>query len=424
MSKRSLSRRSFLAATSLVAAPVIVPQSVFGDDTKAAPSERITVGHIGVGNEGGTLFRAMQQVKEAQSVAVSDCYKSRRDGHANACKGKAYLDYHEIIDRSDIDCVVIATPDHWHVPQAIGAAKAKKGAYVEKPLGLSLAQILQIEKVFTDNGVQFQYGTQQRSQEHCWRGAALVRQGVIGKIVKIEVDAPNGHGGGATAAAPIPPDLGERGYETWNGPTLLRPYTVDRCKPDGTYMIYDYSIGYLGGWGAHPLDIMVWGSDADLSGTVSVEGTGTIKADELCNTVFNWNMKIKLGEVDLVFKTGGDRTRFIGEGGDWIEVRRSGIKASKPELLQVPVTENNGSALAKDTGGWGGAVHYNHHRDFILGVKNKTTPVSTLRDAVRSDTISHLSDIAVRTASVVKWNPQERTLIEATDGQKAIFYRR
>ncbi|GHT24246.1 NADH-dependent dehydrogenase [Planctomycetales bacterium] len=417
-----LSRRTFLAATSVIAAPVIVPASVFGDDTAPAPSERITVGHIGVGNQGGGVFKALQGVKEAQSVATSDCFKSRREGYAKACKGKDYADPYELIDRADIDCVVIATPDHWHVPLAIAAAKAKKGAYVEKPLGLTLSQVLQIEKVFADNEQQFQYGTQQRSQEHCWRGCALVRQGVVGKVVKIEVDAPNGHGGGSLDAAPIPPDLGEKGYQLWNGPTLVRPYTVDRCKPDGTYMIYDYSIGYLGGWGAHPLDIMVWGSDADLSGTVTVEGTGVIKYDELCNTVHNWNMNIKLGNVDLVFKTGGDRTRFIGENGEWIQVRRGGIEASKPELLQIPVKEQTRNI--PQGSGWGGATHHTHCTDFVLGVKNKVTPISNLKDAVRSDIISHLSDIAVRTQSVVKWNPKDRVLIDPTQAQKDIAFRR
>jgi hypothetical protein len=424
MTQDTFSRRHFLKTATAVAmaSPLVIPGSAVGADDAVPPSERITVGHIGVGNEGGALFRAMQGVREAQSVAVSDCFKSRREGTAKACKGKDYADPYELIADSDIDCVVIATPDHWHVPLAIAAAGAKKGTYVEKPLGLTLSQILQIEKVFADHGQQFQYGTQQRSQKHCWQGSALVRQGVIGKVVKIEVDAPDGHGGGSLGEAPIPPDLGEEGYRLWNGPTLVRPYTADRCKPDGTYMIYDYSIGYLGGWGAHPLDIMVWGSDADLSGTVSVKGTGVIKYDDLCNTVHNWNCEIKLGEVDLVFKTGGDRTKFIGESGEWIQIRRGGIEASRPELLQIPVKEE--TLNLPQGGGWGGATHHRHCQDFVLGVKNKVTPISSLKDAVRSDILSHLSDIAIRTKSEVKWDPKERKLIDPTQAQKDIMYRR
>ena len=167
-------RRQFLK--SAVAAPLIVPAMVFGTDEKAAPSERVTVGHIGTGNQGGHLFRMTQQVKEAQSVAVADCFTSRRNGYAAACKGKAYADFRELLQRDDIDCVIIATPDHWHVPIGVAAAKAKKGAYIEKPLGLTLAQNLACLKIFKENNAVFQYGTQQRSQENCWRGCQLVRQ--------------------------------------------------------------------------------------------------------------------------------------------------------------------------------------------------------------------------------------------------------
>lgn len=406
-------RRQFLKSAGVaIAAPLIVPATVFGNDEKAAPSERVTVGHIGTGNQGGHLFRATQQVKEAQSVAVADCFNSRRTGYAAACKGKAYADFRELLQRDDIDCVIIATPDHWHVPIGVAAAKAKKGAYIEKPLGLTLAQNIACLKIFKENNAVFQYGTQQRSQEHCWRGCQLVRQGVLGKIHAIEVDAPNGGAGGSTMEAPIPEDLGKDGFEMWTGPAPVKPYTVDRCKPDGTYFIYDYSIGYLGGWGAHPLDIMVWGSDADLSGPMSVQGTGVVPTEGLYDVVYNWNMNIKLGDVDLVFKPGGDRTRFIGEKG-WIEVRRNGNSASDEALLETPIAENDQTLK----------VSRHQVGDYIRCVKSKADPVSTLRDAVRSDNISQLCDMAVRTKSTVKWDPIKMELIDPTAEQQAMLDR-
>lgn len=406
-------RRTFLkSAGAAVAAPFIVPATVFGNETKVAPSERVTIGHIGVGNQGGHLFRASQQAKNGQSVAVADCYKSRRDGYAAACQGKAYADFREIFQRDDIDCVIVATPDHWHVPIAMAAAKSKKSAYVEKPLGLTLAQNIACEKAFQENGVFFQYGTQQRSQENCWLGCQLVRQGVLGKIHTIEVDAPNGGAGGSTSEVPIPDDLGKAGFEMWTGPAPIRKFTPDLCTPPGTYFVYDYSIGYLGGWGAHPLDIMVWGSEADLSGPIVVEGTGDIPTTGLYDVVYNWDMKIKLGSVDVIFKPGSDRTRFIGENG-WIEVRRNGTSASDEALLKVPVDESK-VALKKSR---------HHLVDYVDSVKTKTKPVSTLRDAVRSDNISQLCDIAVRTKSTVKWDPVKMELIAPTAEQKAMLDR-
>ena len=413
MKKTNISRRRFMQATAGIAAvsPLVLSGSVFGNAQVAAPSERVTVGHIGVGGQGSGLFGGVRQVREAQSVAVADCFKSKREGIAAACEGKAYADFRELLDRKDIDCVVVATPDHWHVPIAIMAARSGKSAYVEKPLGLTLEQNILCQKVFAEENQYFQYGTQQRSQENCWLGCSLVRQGVIGKIHTIEVDAPDGGSGGSTEEAPIPDDLGVAGYEMWLGPAPKTPYTPDRCRPNGTYWIYDQSIGYLGGWGAHPLDIMVWGSEADLSGPITVEGTGVIPTQGLYDVVYNWDMKIKMGEVDLIFKPGGDRTRFIGDKG-WIEVRRNGTSASDPELLKIPVAE--GTALQ---------VSRHHQGDFINGVKTKTNPVSNLFDAVRSDNISQLCDIAVRTGQKVKWDPKKMAFIDPTPEQKKYFSR-
>jgi len=413
MKKSRISRRRFMQTMTgvAVASPLVLKNSVFGNQDTAAPSERVLVGHIGVGGQGGGLFGGVQQVREAQSVAAADCFKSKREGFAAACKGKACADFREILDRKDIDCVVVATPDHWHVPIAIMAARSGKSAYVEKPLGLTLEQNILCQKVFKEQGQFFQYGTQQRSQENCWIGCSLVRQGVIGKVHTIEVDAPDGGSGGSTQETPIPDDLGVAGYEMWLGPAPKTPYTPDRCRPNGTYWIYDQSIGYLGGWGAHPLDIMVWGSDADLSGPITVEGTGVIPTQGLFDVVYNWDMKIKLGEVDLIFKPGGDRTRFIGDKG-WIEVRRNGNSASDPDLLKIPVDEK--TALIRSR---------HHQGDFIHGVKTKTEPVSNLFDAVRSDNISQLCDIAVRTKQKVKWDPKEMAFIDPTPEQKAIFTR-
>jgi len=408
----TMKRRKFLKAAALtVVSPLIVPSTVFGD---TAPSERVTVGHIGVGNIGGHLFHAAQQVKLVQSVATADCYKSRRESIAAICHGKAYADFRDILIRDDIDCVIIATPDHWHVPIAIASAKAKKSAHVEKPLGLTITQNLTCEKVFKENNVFFQYGTQQRSQPHCWTGCQLVRQGVIGKVHTIEVDAPNGESGGSTDEAPIPDDLGKDGYEMWIGPAPMKPYTVDRCSRPGTYWIYDQSIGYLGGWGAHPLDMMVLGSDADLSGPIIVEGTGTIPTEGLYDAVYNWDMKIKLGDVNMRFKTGSDRTRFIGEKG-WIEVRRNGNSASDEALLKIePEKKPKPHVLGP---------YPDHITNFVEGVKNRIAPVSTLRDAVRSDNISHLCDIAIRTKSTVKWDPIKMQLIDPATEQFAMLAR-
>ncbi len=409
MKSADLNRRELLKsfAATTVGVPWVISPTALGNDRTPAASERVTLGHIGVGNRGRSLFRGFAGCKDAQSVAVADAYENRREACAQMCQGKAYRDFRDLLARTNIDAVVVATPDHWHVPIAVAAARSGKDAYVEKPLGLSIEQNLVCRKVFQENERVFQYGTQQRSSAHCRFGCELVRSGKLGKVTRIEVIAPDGGAGGSTEEVPVPPDLD---YEMWIGPAPVKPYTADRCKPPGTYWIYDYSIGYLGGWGAHPLDIMVWGSDADLAGPMTVEGTGVIPDKGLYDCVFHWDMKLHMADgVEMTFKPGGDSTKFIGPEG-WVEVRRSGIDAEPKSLLK--------SKLGS------GDVHLiesrNHCRNFIDAVKARRDGVSTLADAVRSDIISHLCDIAVRLNRKVRWDPTKEEILGDAEASKLL----
>jgi predicted dehydrogenase len=400
MSNNRLSRRHLFqtAAAAAVAAPYAITSTALGNAATPPASERVGLGHIGVGNQGGGLFRAFQGCKGAQSVAVSDAYKDRREAVASMCKGTAYADFRELLARKDVDAVIIATPDHWHVPMAIAAARAGKDAYVEKPLGVTIEECLAGLKVFRETDRIFQYGTMQRSSAHCHFGCELVRNWKIGKVHTMEVIAPDGGAGGSTKQVPVPANLD---FEMWTGPAPVRPYTADRPKPNGTYWIYDYSIGYLGGWGAHPLDIMVWGSDADMVGPVAVEGTGVIPTEGLYDTVYNWDMKIQMADgVKMTFLPGGDSTKFIGTDG-WVRIWRGGIDAEPKSLLKTKVSLNDMKLVQSR----------NHYQNFVDAVKNRATPVSNMADAVRSDIISHLSNIAVRLKRKVTWDPKKETIV-------------
>ena len=399
MSKNLLSRRHLVHTAAAVAAvPYVIPSAALGNAAAPPPSERVGLGHIGVGNQGGGLFRAFQGCKGAQSVAVSDAYKDRREAVAKMCKGTAYADFRDLLARKDVDAVIIATPDHWHVPMAIAAARAGKDAYVEKPLGVTIEECLAALKVFRETDRIFQYGTMQRSSAHCHFGCELVRNWKIGKVHTMEVIAPNGGAGGSIKQVPAPANLD---FDMWTGPAPVRPFTADRPRPNGTYWIYDYSIGYLGGWGAHPLDIMVWGSDADMVGPVAVEGTGVIPAEGLYDTVYNWDMKIQMADgVKMTFLPGGDSTKFVGTEG-WVRIWRGGIDAEPKSLLQTKISLNDMKLVQSK----------NHYQNFVDAVKNRATPVSNMADAVRSDIISHLSNIAVRLKRKITWDPKKETIV-------------
>jgi glucose-fructose oxidoreductase len=413
MQNQQLSRRQALkvgtAAAAGIAVPVIVPSHVLGNADTPPPSERVTLGHIGVGNRGGFLLNATQSGRGIQSLAVADCFQKRRDAAAGKIQGTAYADFRQILDRDDIDGVVIATPDHWHVPIALMAARAGKDCYVEKPLGLTLEQNVVCQKVFHEQKRIFQYGTQQREAKHQQFGRELVRSGKLGELRAIEVKAPNGGSGGSTAAAPVPDGFD---YEMWLGPAPQVPYTVDRCKPQGTYWIYDQSIGYLGGWGAHPLDILVWCYDGDQSGPFTVEGTGVVPTEGLYDTVYNWDMTLQMADgVKITFVAGSDSTKFIGTEAR-LELTRSSIRAFPTDLVPEGLPGNNH--------GQNGAAHIQVFADSIRSREQASSPID---DAVRSDVISQLCDIAVRTGEKLTWDPKTQKITGGSDKARGMSSR-
>jgi glucose-fructose oxidoreductase len=199
-------------------------------------------------------------------------------------------------------------------------------------------------------------------------------------------------------------------YPMWLGPAPKKPYTVDRCKPPGTYWVYDQSIGYLGGWGAHPLDIMVWGSDADQAGPLTVEGAGKVPREGLYDTVYDWDMVIQTPQVKIVFRAGkGDSTKFIGSEG-WVDVQRKGTTAEPDSLMRLQLGSSDVHLLESPR----------HDENFLEAVKSRRQPVSHLKDAVRSDILSHLCNIAVRLGRKITWDPKQETILGDEEAAKMI----
>jgi len=406
-----IKRRSLLQglAASTVVLPYWVSGRALGLEGAAPASERVLTGHIGVGGRGSDLLRGFLSNPGAQPVAVADAYQDRREAMAAAIQGKAYADFRELLARDDIDAVVIATPDHWHVPIALMAAKAGKHAYVEKPLGLTIEQDLICRNVFQQKKLVFQYGTQQRSSAHCRFGCELVRSGKIGELKRIEVIAPDGGAGGVTEPADPPPNLD---YEMWIGPAPMKPYTPSRCVTPGTYWIYDYAIGFLAGWGAHPLDIMVWGCDADLAGPMTFQGTGEIPKEGLYDTVIHWDVNVRMANgIEMTFKPGSDSTKFIGTEG-WVDVRRAGITAEPKSLLDIQLGPDDVHLT----------VSPRHDINFTDSIKAGKEAISPVADAARSDIISQMCDIAIRLGREVTWDPKTEQIVN--DAEASAMMRR
>jgi len=423
------SRRQFLKQATMtagaVALPAIVPSTVFGAN---APSQRVHLAMIGVGGRGSAVMNGFLRYDDVRFVAVADAYsdrraraKSRLDQHYQDNNAETYADFRDILKRDDVDGVVVCTPDHWHVPVALYAARAGKDMYVEKPLGVSMVWAGALRKAIKRFGNVFQYGTQQRSGSDFRRACELVRNGYIGEIERIEAWCPDISEQfnafhvkqyGSTEPAPVPETLD---YDMWNGPSPMRPYTVDRCTCYGTYHLYDYALGFIAGWGAHPLDIAQWGMDMDHTSPVSYEGSGTIPTRGLYDSVSQWDIHCKYANglpmrfmsqrpAESVVKKYRKRwvthgTTFFGTDG-WVSVDRSGLYASDPKLLQVKLKASE--------------VHlYNspaQDRNFVDCIKTRRPTISPLESAIRSDTISHMSDICIRLGRPIQWDPETETI--------------
>ena len=402
------SRREFLKGMLAAgAAPLVIPSGVLYGAT--APSNRVNLASIGVGGQGSGNFGTLLQPDWIRVVAVADCFKERRDTRAKQANEKyganvctPYQDFREILARPDVDGVVCSTPDHWHHGVTVLSMQAGKDVYCEKPLTLSINDNKDLLETARRYGRVFQYGTQQRSSSHIRIGCELVRAGVLGKISRIEVDAPAGNaGGGSLEPAPVPEGLD---YDRWLGPSRDRPYTQDRCASSGSYFSSDCSIGFIAGWGAHPLDVMTWAlEDGPDSVPVSFEGTGVFGTG-LYDTCATWDVKGRFANgVEFVFKHGGDRTTFIGERGR-INISRGALTAEPGSLLRETLPPRRTPLRANTTG-------FHHTADFAQCIKTREAPCSPIEAAYHSDNISHLSLIAIKTGRKIAWDTAKQTIV-------------
>jgi predicted dehydrogenase len=436
ISRRSFVKKSVISAAGITLLPAILPSC----KGKSSPSDRVTIAHIGVGDRGtAELIYYLLPVRSALNIAVCDVHKDRRDNAAGlinkfykdnndtAPQCLPYLDFEEILARKDIDAVHITTPDHWHVPAAIKAARAGKHIMLAKPLGLSYPEYQILAKELAASNVRFHYGTQQRTSDHMKLGYNLIREGAIGEIERIEVWAPgkNPVESPVCNEVPVPPDFD---FDRWTGPAPLRPYCPDRVTNNSSWFNYDYSIGFLGGWGAHPLDILVWILKDKVSGSYTCEGTGQFWAPGgLYNNILSWDVKCKYAngpELHFVSDDVAQRgmlsyrtikesngTTFYGSQG-WISLSRSSAQSDVPEINQKL---NN---FPKNKDGWINSENNKMGQVFVDIIKGTSKELCPLDEAIISDTISHMGDITIRTGRQITWDPVKGEVVGDPEANK------
>lgn len=393
--------------------PTIVPSSVFGS---LSPSNRINVAMIGCGRQ--TVqpnIPQMLESKHAQVVAVCDVdswrlsnakkqvndYYSKVKGKSyNGCK--SYDDFRKIMHQKNIDAVMIATPDHWHVPIAIEAARAGKHISLEKPIsicighGRKLVETIKEHKVITRNDSEF------RTLPKFSRAIELVRNGRIGRIQRIFVAVPPEINGSAIPPQPNMPVPAELNYDMWLGPAWETPYTEKRVHAIKNYgrpgwmRVDSYCNGMISNWGAHLMGIAQWGNNSEYTGPISVEGTGEFDKG-LWNSLNKFDIHYQYATgIELFYKIERPYVRFEGVDG-WIEIEYPDkLTASSQAILdsQIGANELQIHDLPSDK------------EDFLMAIKSGKPTLEPLETAHRTISMCQLGLIAIKTGAKLTWNPE------------------
>lgn len=438
------SRRRFLKNAAIITGGVIAAPTILSGCAKGA-NDRILLAHIGVGGMGQATLRSwFLPLETAYSVATCDPFLVRRTESAQfvnqhykeknikAPECLPYLDFNEILERKDIDAVNITTCDHWHVLAAIKAARAGKHIMLAKPLGLSYPDFKILEKELKAHDVRFHYGTQQRAMSHMKWVVNAVKDGKIGEVDRVEVWAPgkNDVPSPQCVEVPVPGDFD---YDRWTGPARLNPYCPERVTNYNSFFQNDYSIGYLAGWGAHPLDIMIWAMKDKMDREYTCEGTGSFwEPGGIYDNIVSWDLnyeyqsgvKLRFMSDDVAAKKevwnyrkvkDTNTTTFFGSKG-WISVGRNSAESNIPEI-QRKLDE-----FPRDAQGWIKEDGYKMGQLYIDVVKGTVKETNPLNEAILSDCVSHMGDIAIRTGRKIRWNPLAGEVVGDQEANK-IFSR-
>lgn len=426
-------RRGFLQATAgAAAAGVLLPSADRACGFQSA-NDRPVFATIGLRNQGWAI--TSKTTPYADFVALADVdAKVLADNAAkvNDKQGKkpdAYADYRRILERDDIDAVMIATPDHWHTKIAVEAMLAGKDVYCEKPLTLTIDEGKLIERIVRQTGRTFQVGTMQRTEsgQRFLKAIALVKHGRIGTVKKVTCGI-----NGMSASPEIPVATVPEGldWDFWLGPAPKADY---RALPEmrtgygGGVPLYsnchyafrnwhEYSGGKLTDWGAHHVDIACWALGATDTGPAKVTpldyklackyDDGYPVVDDRYNVATQFTLSADMpGGVELIIRSKGDNgILFEGTEGRFFVNRGKIVGRPVEELADNPLPED---AIEKV---YGGAVPANHSVNFIEAMRSQTQPISDVWSHNRMLEICHLANIAMRLGREMSWDPEKRRI--------------
>lgn len=418
----SFSRRAFGKTLVGLSIPLILPSRLLG--AAAGPNGRIRVGQIGCGRI--ARDHDMPGVLEsglADIVAVCDVDAKRAASgkqHLEELYRKANLtvppisvhgDYREIVERKDIDAVVISTPDHWHAEPALAAVLAGKDVYLQKPFTMTVAEGIVLRDAVARTKRILQVGSQQRSWKQFRQAAELIRSGRIGQVRRVEIGLPIDPTAPDDPVQPIPDGLD---YAQWIGPAEFAYYTEQRVHPregfsrPGWLRNESFCLGMITGWGSHHYDTMHWALDLESSGPLRVAGKADFPTNEIWNVHGAYDVQLTYpGDIQVHVSNKHDNgLKFFGDDG-WIWVTRDGqATASDPTSGKTLPPLDASDARLLDPKGLQVELPRSdsHHKNWLESVLSRKDPLAPARVAHRSGTACIVSWIAMKLQRPLAWD--------------------
>ncbi|MFN9720239.1 MAG: Gfo/Idh/MocA family protein [Planctomycetota bacterium] len=433
-SGRQTSRRHFLQSAAAIGTAAIWTRTANYAAGYQSPNERPVFATIGLRNQGWAItsqsfrFADFAALADVDSKVLGENVEKTEKGQKK--KPESFKDYRAILDRKDIDAVMIATPDHWHTKIAVEAMLAGKDVYCEKPLTLTIDEGKLIERIVKQTGRVFQVGTMQRteSDQRFLQAIALIRAGRIGKVKRVTCGINGMEASPVIPVAPVPEGLD---WDFWLGPAPKVDYRALPQLRDGYgggvplfsnchYSFrnwHEYSGGKLTDWGAHHVDIACWALGATDTGPSKITPLefslpveykdGNPTAVDQYNAATAFRIKVDMPDnVEMIITSEGDNgILFEGELGRFFVNRGKIVGKPVEDLAQNPLPEDANQNV------YGGPVPENHTQNFTDCMKSRKQPISDVWSHNRMLEICHLSNIAMRLNRSLSWDPVKREIM-------------
>ena len=424
--RHSVSRRDFLkrltaAGGAGLAAPAFVASSTLGLGDAVAASDRITLGSIGLGHRGRYDLEHFVRKDDVQCVAVCDCFADRRargkklvDGIQGNTDCVAHRFHEKILERDDIDAVLIATGDRWHGVLSALAARAGKDIYSEKPFCMTIGEGRDLVEVTKRFGTIWQCGTQRRSNASFRSAVNLVRSGAIGRLHTITCYLGSAWNRNGIAKPEPAPDPENFFYDRWLGQAPWAPYSPVRVNL--WRMNWDTGGGVIPDMGAHYFDIAQWAHDSEMSGPVEYEGTAEWQDDGFQNVPIHVDVRARYEDgVEIHMMNYGrgpgqskKGMRFEGDEGE-VLIDDFGNITTKPESL-----------IREAVAGFGYGHMSDHIRDFLDSTKTRQLTASNPELAQRAHTICHCANLCLRLGRKLRWNPEAERFVNDPEANRML----